>query len=212
MTRFIKVILILSVFIAVSGCKDNSSQYYLKNGSAKYKLKDYKNAVEDLTKAIELEDDLAEAFYLRALCNSDLGKYKESLYDFNKAIEFKKDYSEAIFNRAFYAKEPLKDYEGAILDYDLFISLNIDGDNSFAYNNRGFAKFSIEDYEGAIEDISTSLNINSNNSYAYKNRAKVFIAMDSISAACDDLQKAKDLGFSSSYGNEVDELINKICL
>ena len=49
-------------------------------------------------------------------------------------------------------KSDLKDYTGAITDYNKAIQLK--PDYAAAYNNRGAAKSKLEDYRGAIADYN----------------------------------------------------------
>ncbi|MGL4502860.1 MAG: tetratricopeptide repeat protein, partial [Planktothrix sp.] len=48
------------------------------------------------------------------------------------------------------ARYDLKDYQGAISDYDK--ALKIDPNNAIAYINRGLARSELKDYQGAISD------------------------------------------------------------
>lgn len=60
-----------------------------------------------------------------------------------------------------------QDYTGAIADYTS--ALEIDPDNSIAYNNRGVAKDGIED-SSSIEDLNAAILRNDRDSIAYYNR------------------------------------------
>ncbi len=201
----------MSIISLLFSCRQNSSTYHFKNGSAEYQLKNYSGAIVDLNKAISLQSDYKEAYYVRALCESELKKYPLALADFNKVISIDPDYKDAYLNRAFYVKEKTGDYEGAVEDYNKYIELNKGNNNAFAYDNMGFAKFKMNDLTGAMNDVMISIKLDAKNSYAYKNRALVYIAMDSISLACQDLNKAIELGYSRNYGAEASDLINKYC-
>lgn len=198
-------------FLFNISCSENTASHYFKNGNAQYQLKNYEMALNDLDKAIELEDDYFEAYYVRALCYGNLQEYEKARYDFDKVIELDPNFKDAYLNRGFYVFEKTGDFQTAINDYDTYLDLNIDGDNSFAYDNRGFAKYKLSDYEGAMDDIQESININPDNSFAYKNRALIYISLDSLNLACQDLEKAKALGFSKEYGSEVNVLMTEFC-
>jgi tetratricopeptide (TPR) repeat protein len=44
------------------------------------------SAIEDLTRAIELEPDRADAYYQRGRCHALLGKRDDALADYDRAI------------------------------------------------------------------------------------------------------------------------------
>ena len=75
-------------------------------------------------------------------------------------IEIDKTYHQAFYNRG-YVKDKIKDYYGAISDYNKAIFLKKDYEN--AYINRAYAKSDIGDLLGAISDFTTLININSKN-------------------------------------------------
>ncbi len=208
----IRITVLLSISILfLASCSKNSPDFFFKNGNAKYQLKDYKGAVKDLDKAIELKPDFMLAYHTRAICFGELQKYDKAIKDFNKAIELDPNFKNAYLNRAYYVKVNAGDFAGAIEDYNKFIQLNKEGNNAFALNNRGFAKFKLNDTIGALNDIQSSISMDSTNSFAYRNRALINIAIDSIGLACKDLNKALELGFTKAYGKEVEELIFKHC-
>jgi tetratricopeptide (TPR) repeat protein len=60
-----------------------------------YSLERYKEAWEDIEKAVDKSDDhVIKHFYLRALIYAGLGKYKESLGDFSNTVSLMKDLRE----------------------------------------------------------------------------------------------------------------------
>ena len=204
------VFISFSLVILVS-CSKYSPEFYFKNGNAKYQLQDYRGAINDLDRAIEMNPEFIQAYHTRAMCFGELKKYDKAKADFDRTIELDPDYKNAYLNRAYYVKVNSGDFAGAIEDYNKFIELNEDGNNAFALNNRGFAKFNMNDTIGALNDIQSSISLDSTNSYAYKNRALIYISMDSIGLACNDLNKAIELGYTKTYGKEVEELFYEYC-
>lgn len=53
---------------------------YSRNGA-------YEQALQDYTKAIELDPGFAEAYYNRGVSHYELGRYAEAIADFTRAIE-----------------------------------------------------------------------------------------------------------------------------
>lgn len=203
--------LLIIATILFSACAQESSSHYFKNGSAKYNLKDFNGAIKDLNKAIELQKDNSEAYYVRANCYGELGEISKATNDFKTVLEINPDYKDVFVNRAYYIKTPNGDYEGAISDYNKFIELNTAGNNAFAFNNRGFAKYKLGQYRDALTDIDKSLQIAPDNSFAYKNKGLIFIALDSLATACDNLNRAAELGYTTKYDDEVQQLISEYC-
>ncbi len=202
---------LLTVSIILISCgKENAYSKY-KSGSAKYQLKDYKGAVSDFTKAIELDPKYIQAYYSKAICESKLGRPEKALADFNKVTELDPLNKDAFFNRAYYVKQEMGDFKSAVDDYNVFLDLNRDGENAFAYNNLAWCKFMLHDTTGALKDVTTSIRLDSVNSLAYKNRAEFFISSNDLTKACQDLDKAIELGFTKQYGEKAIQLQARYC-
>lgn len=89
MKKFIAIIIFLICFNLTlpSFSSDLDSNAYYNRGLSKYKLKDYKGAIEDYTKAIELNPNDSNIYLVRSLDKSRLKDYKGAIEDCNKAIE-----------------------------------------------------------------------------------------------------------------------------
>jgi tetratricopeptide (TPR) repeat protein len=123
-------------------CSPSSSDYY-SSAIKKSELKDYKGAITDCNKAIELDSQFAEAYDVRGTAKDELKDYKGALEDYNKAIEINPQYADAFYNRGI-VKFHLNDIEGAIADYTKAIEIN--PQCAEAYINRGVRKINLEDF------------------------------------------------------------------
>jgi tetratricopeptide (TPR) repeat protein len=130
--------LLLLVFL--SGCSnDRKSFYLLKEGKAKMRLHDYHAAIEDYTKAIELNPLNAEAYFNR-------GKAKMFLSDnhntkMNQMVRKATHYDKKYFIELMEVIQV--EIDEAIVDYTKAIELN--PLNAEAYFNRGKAKMFLSD-------------------------------------------------------------------
>ena len=125
----------------------------------KDKNKDYKGAIEDYTKAIELKPDYTLAYYLRGNSRSSLSDYKGAIEDYSKAIQYDENWgdfgdsyfglSSAYYNRG-NSRKTLSDYKGAIKDYNKAIELK--PDHADAYHNRATSHKNLGDNDIAIAD------------------------------------------------------------
>jgi len=123
--------------------KDNKlfKEAYNNRGDSKNQLKDYKGAIGDFNKAVEIDPDYANAYYNRGLSKRLLKNFDGSVSDFTKAIELLPQWDiinkhessnntdfmkiEALltfvcdaYNNRGLSKHDLKDYDGAIEDFD----------------------------------------------------------------------------------------------
>ena len=97
-------------------------------------LGNYRQAIEDFNKAIEIKSDNAVAYYNRGNVYTDLGNYRQAIAELNRAIEINPGYAEAYSNRG-NAYGGLGNYKQAIEDYDR--AIEIKPGYTDAYFNRG---------------------------------------------------------------------------
>jgi tetratricopeptide (TPR) repeat protein len=78
---------------------DNNCLIYNNRGNTHYILGNYKQAIEDYDRAIEIKPDYTDAYYNRGNTYNILGNYKQAIEDYNRAIEIKPGYVKAYLNR-----------------------------------------------------------------------------------------------------------------
>lgn len=129
---FIASILAITVgFLVISGtgCKTHkstadgsnattiSAQDYLKKGNAQLDLKNYKDALTLLNKAIELDSESGEAYAYRGMAKYHLKDYKGAVEDFDLALNLIPDYGE-VYDLRGVAKAELGNKAGACEDWN----------------------------------------------------------------------------------------------
>ncbi|MFH1672625.1 MAG: tetratricopeptide repeat protein [Pseudomonadota bacterium] len=137
---------------AISLFPEEANGYKLRGKYFNKRLGNYEQAIEDLSKAIDIivgqgrlpDPDL---YFDRGSCNLDLENWDQALKDFNKAIELNPNNSSYYFRRGDCFLETGK-YSLAISDYDH--AMKLDPNNSSAYYNRGLAHARLGQCEAAI--------------------------------------------------------------
>lgn len=131
---------------------------YFNSGSKKHKNGDYYGAIEDYTKSIEIMISYGDA---SALSSTPAGK--AAALDLLNAAAVFGSYQGAHYSRGI-SKIALKDYDGAITDFNMAIAL--DSDFASAYFARGLAKFFKGDKKIACEDARKAQSLGFNNAPA----------------------------------------------
>jgi tetratricopeptide (TPR) repeat protein len=126
-------ILIIGVIIGVYVFMIPPTQSHVDKGITLYNAGAYEQAIAEFTKAIELDPNLAIAYYNRGLAYLKLEQYNQSLADFNKTIELKPDMGEA-WSAKGVVLEKLGNYEGALDAYNK--ALQINPNDQIAKNNK----------------------------------------------------------------------------
>ena len=89
-----------------------SAKEYRSRGTKAAQRGQYKEAIEDFTKAIELDSNYPGTYYFRGLAYGCQGKHKQAIEDFTKAIELDSNYPDAHYFRGI-AYLHLKEWEKA---------------------------------------------------------------------------------------------------
>ncbi len=186
-----------------------------------YNLQTYSPALDDLTKALNVNHNSALVNYFLGTVSqkmsfwtkeaasdiSDItgksGGYKDrtreiALNYFKEAVKLDQKFTDA-YGQAAEELSELKRSSEAIPYYDKVIEL--DPAHAGAYNDRGLAKTSINDHYGAIEDFSQSIDLKKTKAdsfldSSYENRASVYIKVANYDSAIEDYSRAIGLKFA----------------
>ena len=112
---------------------------------------DFKGALEDYSKAIEINPRFLDPIQSRGMLRSTLGDHKGALDDFSRVIELNPSSENCYLHRAF-AKRDLGDYEGALSDFLEHRSLSpSDPDiECFINDTKLEIKIQLKDYQGVL--------------------------------------------------------------
>ena len=193
------LILFFSTVVAFA----QSAKDYTQKGREFYEKREYMEALLNLNKAIEVDANYSQAYFVRGNIKDAFDDRHGAMKDYNHAIEKNPKFSDAFFARG-NVKLKLQDYYGAIDDYSSAIALNenyID-----AYFQRGKAKQFLQAYEDAINDCSKIIQLHPKNIDAYFMRGILRIDFGDMKNGCLDLSKAGELGDLKAY-----EMIKEKC-
>ena len=85
----------------------------------------------------------------------------------------------------------LKEYFGAVEDYDSAIALN--PDNADYYCNRSIVKYWLEDYKGAVADTTMAIKLQPDSIHAYSKRGIAYYLSGNFTRALADFNKCIQL-------------------
>lgn len=163
---------------------------YYNRAIIKQSINDLYGAIDDYSKAIQLNPNFADAYNNRGTANKRAGNYVAALDDYNKVIELNPNDSEAYDNRGILKKD-MKDNLGAMEDYNKAIELN--PNNALAYNNRADLNIVINDLFNAINDINKSIELNNKLSVTHITRGEINMLLTNYDVAIDDFTTALSL-------------------
>jgi tetratricopeptide (TPR) repeat protein len=112
------------------------------------------DAVKYLKKIIQKDSSFVGAYVNLGFQSNKQGKYKEALGYFDKALRIEKDEPLSLNNRGL-TRYYLKDYDGALKDINL--SISIYPGNAYAYKNRALVYLAQNKKEQACSDLQKAL-------------------------------------------------------
>jgi len=126
-----------------------TAEDYLKSGNASFDQGNLTLAIADLTKAVEINPQLTQAYNNRGFAYVTQGNFPQAVADFTKLLEINPKNAEAYYSRGFvYGKQ--SNFTQAISD--LTKALEIDPSLAKAYNSRAKNYYEIKDYDKAWAD------------------------------------------------------------
>lgn len=180
----------ITVWTDVLKTYDDSYIAFYNRGIAYKDLKEYKKAMSDFDKSIEMNPEYGKAHTNRGAIKVMFGDYKGAVEDFSQSIQINPRDTVALFNRG-NAQSYAGDFKRAIEDYSKTIDYaKIDFD---AINWRGKAKFYSGDFKNAIEDFSSCIAMGDTSADVRFNRGSVFANVSEFKSAVADFNRAIDL-------------------
>ncbi|WP_069790237.1 tetratricopeptide repeat protein [Cyanobacterium sp. IPPAS B-1200] len=162
------------------------AENYYNQGNLLREREEYDQAIEEYTRAIEINPNYTDAYYNRGLTYADLERYQEAIADYTRTIAIDPEYLDAYNNRGIiYAS--LQDFDRAIADYIKVI----DSDPSYvlAHNNLGVAYNNLGRFQDAIASYTKAIELNPDYVLAYANRGISYNSLESYENAISDYTK-----------------------
>jgi putative GTP pyrophosphokinase len=124
--RFNEAVAFYSRILEMSPDRDTCSLIYKHRGMAYFARSEYAEAIDDFTRALEMDGDSYKAAYYRGVVHSVMGQYDEAVDDFTRSLRINPYQPFCLFRRgqAYYHRE---DYPGALADAET--SLTLDPEN-----------------------------------------------------------------------------------
>lgn len=158
---------------------------------------EYEKAIEEISKAIELEPKFDTARFYRSLAYMYMEDYEKALPDINRAIELT-DKVFGYYNHRGSIYLFSEDYQKAIDDFSQ--SLAIEPRNIVAYIDRGDAFRLSGKYEEAVTDYTSALGLDEKLVHVHNNRGYVYYTkLKNNFQACKDFKTACELGDCRAY-------------
>ena len=192
-----------SLFNKLSGRTEAPVQdfyYYAKRGLDYFSRNQYKQAIPEFNKAIELNPNYDELYLHRGCCYRRLNKFEPAIRDFNKTAELNPRNVLAYYDLGELYSVGLRQQETAIQYYDKAIELNTYHRDS--YLNRGYAYLNLGKWERAIPDLNKSIEIQPS-SLAYNNLGICYHKLSRFDEAIKSFDKALELNpnYADVYNN-----------
>ncbi len=160
---------------------------YHKRGITYRLLGEFRRAIEDFDRALELSPDDERIYGSRGIAYSFNESYEHALRDFNKALELDPQSSWTYASRG-KTYHLLKEYQQALEDFDRALELN--PNYSWTYANRGKTYYILKKYQQAIKDYDRAIALGPDYTWAYAKRGETYRLLNEYQRAIADYDQA----------------------
>jgi tetratricopeptide (TPR) repeat protein len=183
----------MTLWNAVIGQFQNVPFAYNNRGVIFMNDKKYDKAIDDFSKAIQLNPNFIQAYQNRGIIYMNQNKYDLALSDINKTLDNNPKDFNALNNRGtIYLNE--ERHEEALRDFNKVIELS---PNYYqAYFNRGTVYYRVQKYEEAISDLTTAITLNPDFADTYYARGWARFNKGDKANACTDIKQAASLKYN----------------
>ena len=160
---------------------------YREQGGIYHAQGNYKRAIAEYNKAIELDPRQASYYRERGLIYKVKGNYDRALADYDRAIALDPEDAKA-YNGRGEIRHTLGQLREAVADYDRAIAL--DPHYAEAYHLRGRARTALGQLKEALADLDRAIALNPRRVLVYSSRAVVHNALGQREATLADYDRA----------------------
>jgi tetratricopeptide (TPR) repeat protein len=160
-------------------------------GETESEMGEYKAAVVDYDRALELDPNMARTWGMRGLAKWLISKLEAAVVDYDRALELDPTMAWVWSNRGI-TNRLMGQYEAAVADCDR--ALEIDSNSVWARVERGVAKRLMGQYEAAMVDFDSALELDPNYASAWAERGLAKVQMGQYQTAVADFDCALELG------------------
>jgi tetratricopeptide (TPR) repeat protein len=137
-----------------------AAKNYFRRGIRWQSLKNYREALKDYNRAIELDPERATYYSTRAFLKQlYLKDYQGALDDYDRAIVVSPDDSWNYISRAKLKSDFLELHQSALNDLDMAIKIN-PGQAAHYLDRADFKRYKLNDYQGALDDYNQAQELN----------------------------------------------------
>jgi tetratricopeptide (TPR) repeat protein len=184
--------------------KNLSAEDWFEQGNSFYISNQYEEAIMAYTKALDINQRIAEVYYNRGLAWPRKRNHDRAIADLNKALKINPIYADA-YNIRGIAWVMKGDHDRAIADFNR--ALEINPLDAVVYNKRGKAWNGKSNYDKAIADYNMALEINPRYAEAYSNRGLAWAMKGDLWQASADARKGLSLNPGSKRCQKVVDLL-----
>jgi tetratricopeptide (TPR) repeat protein len=178
--------------LVFSGCKPSQAQIeeLIQKGVRDWQAGARQVALQEFSKAIELDPKSADAYMTRGAARFELKDFPGAISDCNAVIALEPRTEKAYLIKGA-SKFYLKDYAGAKNDLGTAISLS--SEDYLAFQCRGLVQAQMRDWDGAQTDLTVSIKLNPDNAEAYRNRGAIEMMLKDYEKGIADASDSIDL-------------------
>ncbi len=169
---------------------------YWRQGKNYFESKQYRQAVESYTKAIELQRNVVGFYSRRGDAWFELGENDQAIDDYNRAIELEPEDWTSYNNRG-YIYDKMGKHNEALEDFGY--AIKIQPQEAIPYNNRGNVYEELGIYDKAISDCESAIKLSPEMSAPYNNQGHAYLKLGNYDKAIESLKRAIEL--DSDYAN-----------
>ena len=181
--------------------------HYNDRGGAYQSLEDHQRAIEDFSKAINLDRNLPYSFINRGVSWAKQGAFDRAISDFAEALRADPKNARAYNNRGG-AHRDRGEFELAMTDFNRAIAL--DPKLADALFNRGTVHMQRAQYNRAIADYTTVIRQNHKDILAFAARGQAWSSKEDDKRAQADFKSALALPATDQQSGEVKEAVREL--